>query len=149
MPHPLNTLLYSIRRVVEIAMGIALEQRRVHIAVWEVRRQHCSKHHPWSPQRECLKPCTAREMGCSVPVWLAAYVVVVLVTVLLAGDVESNPGPSYVICGTWLTSVVADPVSCIVHSVIITCGLHVLLIAVSACSWIQYSESDWSASHAY
>ena len=32
-------------------------------------------------------------MGCTVLVWLV-MVVAVLVTVLLAGDVESNPGPS-------------------------------------------------------
>ena len=43
--------------------------------------------------------CAAREIGCSVPVRLA-FVVVVLVTVVLAGDVESNPSPSCAICGT-------------------------------------------------
>ena len=51
------------------------------------------------PQKECLKPWAAREMGCPLPVQLV-FVVVLLVTVVLASDVKSNPGPSCVICGT-------------------------------------------------
>ena len=42
---------------------------------------------------------TAREIGWSVLVRLM-FAVVMLVTVVLAGDVESNPSPSCAICGT-------------------------------------------------
>ena len=77
-----------------VEMEIALEQWRARIS--SVGDEHHSKRHPRLPRRE---PWAAREIGCSFPVRLA-FVVVVLVTVVLAGDVESNTGPSCAICET-------------------------------------------------
>ena len=65
-------------------MEIALEQWRAHISY--VGDELRSKRHPRSPQRALG---AAREIGCSVVVRLV-FVVVMLVTVVLAGDVESN-----------------------------------------------------------